>query len=409
MSPIVIISKLRTWGLVGAMGALRRVVFDALSRRKLYRLARKPATTPPQRGVTLIVDFTGKAAISKTMRDFAHCLKLAGIPVQVYDLRDKPEIPECDYRDYLTPPNEFDFHKYTHIVELFRTNVPPEAPERHARIVFHDSAAGVLEFAPYLDTPDDIIAMSDFNAEYLSKALLRSRKVHKIVYPFMMPNVERTPRDEMRRKYGYARDDFIVFFNFDFGSYYRKNLPASIRAFAKAFADVPNAKLLYKTKGANDHPKMVAEMKQLAAELGIADRMQLLTAYLPRKDVDGLTDMCDVYLSLHASEGFGIGMAEAMALGHPVVCTNWSANTEFCRPDNSMPVPYKLVPIQPWEYPVCLKEWASADVDAAAVALRKLYDDPALRESLGQKAKAFIADHFSTAHFKRDIDAFLDS
>ena len=97
-----------------------------------------------------------------------------------------------------------------------------------------------------------------------------------------------------------------------------------------------------------------------------------------------------------------------MSLAHPAVVTDWSATTEFCRPDNSMPVPYTLVPIKPWEYVECLKEWAEADVDAAAAALRRLYDDPALRAELGRRAQAFIAEHFSLSNFKASVNAFLD-
>ena len=360
-----------------------------------------------RRGVTVIADLTGRLALSKTMRDFVTLLGQAGIPYQTYDTRLRPEIPKEDYERILTPKSEFDFHRYTHTVELYRSILPDGLPEKKSRIVFHDSAAGILEAMPFLDTTDSILAMSDFNYDYFKSALKRS-KVFKVVYPLLLPDRERTPRDEVRAKYDIGRDDFVVFFNFDFGSYYRKNPMASMRAFAKAFADVPSAKLVFKTKNAAKCPERVRELEGLARDLSIADKFIHLSAYLPRRDVDGLTDACDVYLSLHKSEGFGIGIAEAMSLGHPAVVTDWSASTEFCKPDNSMPIPYKLVPIKPWEYPDCLKEWAEADVDAAAAALRKLYDDPAFRADLGRRAKAFIDGYFTVSNFKSSMEAFLD-
>lgn len=402
-----ILSKIRTWGVKGIWDAVGRSFASCANRSRIRKLIAASPVRKPERGVTVVCDLTGKLALSKTMRDFVTLLGRAGIPYQTYDTRLKPEIPAVDYEKILTPKAQFEFHRYTHTVELYRSILPDGIPEQKSRVVFHDSAAGILEAMPYLDTADEILAMSDFNYDYFKAALKRS-KVYKIVYPLLLPDCERTPRNEVRTKYGMAADDFVVFFNFDFGSYYRKNPTAAMRAFAKAFADVPQAKLLFKTKNAAKSPEHVRALENLSRELHIADRFIHLSAYLPRRDIDGLTDACDVYLSLHKSEGFGIGIAEAMSLGHPAVVTDWSASTEFCKPDNSMPIPYKLVPIQPWEYPVCMKEWAEADVDAAAAALRRLYDDPTLRHELGQKARAFIDEHFSIANFKRSVEAWLD-
>ena len=401
-------SKVRTWGIGGIVDAIRRRRSLKVNRARIAALLAKGPKGEPERGITVIADLTWRAALSKSIRDFVTMLKLAGIPVQTYDTCLKPEIPEADCRGLLTPKEDFDIYRYTHTVELYRSMLPDSVPMKKARVVFHDSAAGILEAMPFLDTPDSILAMSDFNFEYFRKALPRS-KVHKIVYPLLLPDRERTPRDEVRAKYGIGAGDFVVFFNFDFGSYYRKNPTAAMRAFAKAFPSEADAKLVFKTKNAAKCPSHVKELESLAAELGISDRFIHLSAYLPRRDVDGLTDACDVYLSLHKSEGFGIGIAEAMSLAHPAVVTDWSATTEFCHPDNSMPIPYRLVPIKPWEYVECLKEWADADVDAAAAALRRLKDDPSLRERLGLAAQKFISEHFSLDSFKASVEAFLDA
>ena len=401
-----IISKIRTWGVKGIWDAVGRACAARANRRRVMKLIAASQKRTPERGLTVIADLTGRLALSKTMRDFVTLLGRAGIPYQTYDTRLKPEIPKEDYEKILTPRAEFDFHRYTHTVELYRSILPDGIPEKKSRIVFHDSAAGILESMPYLDTTDSVLALSDFNYDYFKVALTRS-KVHKIVYPLLLPACERTPRNEVRAKYGMGADDFVVFFNFDFGSYYRKNPKAAMWAFAKAFADVPQAKLLFKTKNAAKCPQHVRELESLARELALGERFIHLSAYLPRRDLDGLTDACDVYLSLHKSEGFGLGIAEAMSLGHPAVVTDWSATTEFCKVDNSMPIPYELVPIRPWEYPACMKEWAEADVDAAASALRRLYEDLDFRAELGRKAQAFIKEHFSLANFRRSVEAWL--
>ena len=97
-----------------------------------------------------------------------------------------------------------------------------------------------------------------------------------------------------------------------------------------------------------------------------------------------------------------------MLLSKPVVATDWSSTTEFCRPEHSIPVRYKMVPVKPGEYFTSMKEWAEIDVSAAAAALRRLFESSALRAELGQKARTFVLDHFSVAAVKRDVEAFLD-
>ena len=72
-------------------------------------------------------------------------------------------------------------------------------------------------------------------------------------------------------------------------------------------------------------------------------------------------------------------------------------------------MPYKMVPVKPGEYFTSMKEWADADVPAAAAAIRKLHDEPALRAELGRTARAFVLDHFSVEAVKRDVEAFLDA
>ena len=115
-----------------------------------------------------------------------------------------------------------------------------------------------------------------------------------------------------------------------------------------------------------------------------------------------------MYLSLHKAEGFGLGMAEAMSQGKPVVATNWSANTEFCNSDTAWCIPYKMVPILPYEYPVSMKEWAEADVDVAAAALREIRDNPSAAAERAARGAAFIKEHFSMANFKKSVEAIMN-
>lgn len=405
-----LLSKIRVWGIAGIVGFFRRKFVFFVQSRRLAKLAFESRTEKPERGITVIGDLTGRVSLSKTLRDFLLCLKDAGIPCQAYDTLLKPQIPTCDFEGIVTPAKDFDLKKYSHVVMMYRSPLDEKLVPglTCARIAFHESEHGIHETAPYLkESGDAIIGMSDFNYEYYRRAF-QSQKVYKIVYPFRFKLGNATPRDELRARCGIGKDDFVVFFNFDFGSYYRKNVIAAIRAFARAFAGDVTARLVFKTKGAKENRRQVAEMMAEVESLGIERQFVHISQYLPRADVDGLTSACDVYLSLHKAEGFGIGMAEAMSQGKPVVATNWSSNVEFCTTDTAWPVPYKMVPILPHEYMVAMKEWADADVDAAASALQEIRRDPKAASKRAARGAEFIKEHFSIESFKRSVYAFLD-
>ena len=70
---------------------------------------------------------------------------------------------------------------------------------------------------------------------------------------------------------------------------------------------------------------------------------------------------CDVFVSLHRAEGFGLTIAEAMALGKPTIATAYSANMDFTTPGNSYLVRYDLVRLEEAEG---LLERASRDFGA---------------------------------------------
>ena len=405
-----LISKMRVWGLAGIFGFLRRKCAFFIQRRRLARLVRHSPTTVPQRGITVVGDLTGRVSLSKALRDFILCLKDAGIPFQTYDTLLKPQIPESDVKGIVTPIAEFDPLRYSHVVMMYRCPLEKEWMPKQvfARIAFHESEYGIHETAPFLkESGDTIIGMSDFNYNYYKRAF-PDQPVYKILYPFRPKLTLAPPPEDLRDRLGIAKDDFVVFFNFDFGSYYRKNITAELKAFALAFKGDKKAKLVFKTKGADANRRQVAEMMVLVEELGIGEQFVHIPQYLSRADLDGLTAACDVYLSLHRAEGFGLGMAEAMSQGKPVVATNWSANTEFCRPDTAWCIPYRMVPVLPHEYMVATKEWAEADVETAAAALQEVRSNPELVAERTAKGEQFMEEHFAITNFKKSVDAFLD-
>ncbi len=404
-----VVRKLRVWGIKGVLGYIPRRIEAFRFRSFLKKNYDRYSSTTPQRGITVIAPISMGYSNSKTVRDFLYALKASGIPFQSLDINTRHDVITSDYADILTHPTDFNIRKYDHVVEMFRSPLPDGMVPCRARIAFWEGEHGLLETFPYLKSPDPVIAMSDFNYTDFRNELPPETPVFKILYPLQRVSADMDDRQTTRARYGIGEDDFVVFFNFDLGSFFRKNPIGTMRAFAQALGTGPKAKLVFKLNLAKDFPERIDLLKAEAAKFRISDKLILVTGYIPRKDVYGLTNACDVYISLHRAEGFGIGVAEAMQLGKPVIVTDYSATTEFCNSENSIPIPYRLIAIRPGEYFESMRTWADADIDAAAAALRRCYDDPAFRTEIGRKGQAFVEEHFSIANFRKSVEAFLDA
>jgi glycosyltransferase involved in cell wall biosynthesis len=155
-------------------------------------------------------------------------------------------------------------------------------------------------------------------------------------------------------------------------------------------------------KGANlhAHPELRRALQQALEPIhGI-----LVDAELSRPEMNALLATCDVYVSLHRAEGFGLGKAEAMYLGKPVVTSVYPEVWTFPASAAVCPVRARHEPIKEADhtyFPVGAHVyrpglvWAEPDIDHAAMWLTRLYADPGLRRRVGDAGARIIREHHS--------------
>ncbi|HWT91944.1 MAG TPA: glycosyltransferase family 4 protein, partial [Solirubrobacteraceae bacterium] len=189
-------------------------------------------------------------------------------------------------------------------------------------------------------------------------------------------------------------DAFTFLFMFDFYStLQRKNPLGLVEAFKRAFAPGEGPHLVLKSFNGDYKPDRVLRLRT-AAE-GRPD-IHIVDTFIPEQERAALMAACDCYVSLHRSEGFGLTLGEAMALGKPVVATGYSANLDFMSPANSYLVDHTMTQVGPEgeNYPA-EGQWAEPDLDHAAALLREVWEDQEKARARGARAQEEIAEHFS--------------
>lgn len=198
-----------------------------------------------------------------------------------------------------------------------------------------------------------------------------------------------------------------LLFSFDYLSTpERKNPWGLVDAFEAAFAPGEGPLLVIKSINADRRPRDAERLRLRAA--GLPDVL-LLEGYLDAEDRDALVAGCDGYVSLHRSEGLGLTMAEAMALGKPVVATAYGGNLQFMTDANSFLVPWAPVAIPEGcaPYPAG-GTWAEPDTAAAAALIRAVHLDPELAAARGRRAAEDLRTLHSPEVAARQIAARLD-
>jgi glycosyltransferase involved in cell wall biosynthesis len=138
-------------------------------------------------------------------------------------------------------------------------------------------------------------------------------------------------RRRTRERWGLDPDAVLVLFVFDVkSSLARKNPWGAIQAFQRAFPcdGHANVQLVIKALRPEGINQAWEQLQQQAAH---DSRLKVIEGELNRDELLALMGACDVFLSLHRSEGFGRGIAEAGMLGLQVVTSTWGGNVDFCK------------------------------------------------------------------------------
>ncbi len=363
-------------------------------------------------GVKLVGYFAAVSGVGQSIRGCASALAAAEIPFSVDDLACAKKSPQNPSGK--TGANRQAESRYP--INLFHVNadsivpalaaMPPSDWQGRYNIGFwHWEMPRLPEkFAPSYENLDEVWTCSNFVRDAITE--LRDVPVSVIPHPVSPPNRLKSSRED----FGLPSRRFLFLAMCDFFSYAeRKNPFAAIRAFAELDAEKLGIGLVVKVLNSYWDSRAALKIEAMVKDLPYC---YVLDETLTREQVWNLQYSCDSFVSLHRSEGFGLGIAEHMALGKPVVATNWSGNVDMMTAENSCPVDYRLVELQenlgPYEKGGI---WAEPDIFHAASFMERLASDPEYYGTIGERGREYALTHLSPAaigaRYRREFERIL--
>ena len=345
-------------------------------------LARKP-------GVNLLGHFDYPSGLQEAALGVAEGLNQAGWRVAMRDLSTPLDAlfqnrvaPACEIFDttiQVTAVNTFPDDWYP------RIGLAPRADSYRIAVWYWELEELPQEWLERLRWADEVWAPTSFLVDTFRKYL-------QAPVVAMLPGLELpafTPKT--RADFGLPTDRFLFYFSFDMGSVMeRKNPLGLIKAFRQAFHPDEPVHLVIKCSRGHTDEESLAKLQSAADAAGVTIMNRVLT----RSDTLAMLNLADCYISLHRSEGLGLGMAESMLLGKPVIASRYSGNLDFMTEETSYLVDTGRIPIEQESTPSrpypkgCL--WGDPCLEHAAALMRQVYENPEEAKERGRKAKEYV-------------------
>jgi glycosyltransferase involved in cell wall biosynthesis len=242
-------------------------------------------------------------------------------------------------------------------------------------------------------------------SDYSASAIRQAVPIPVRTVPHVLDFNELDECQSARMDFGIPEDLTAYGYLFDCKSVIeRKNPIALLQAFRLAFGTGRDEAVLVVKVSSPEAAKEEYELLRRAAE-GL--NVIWITDLLPRAETLRLVRSLDVYVSLHRSEGFGLTLAESMAMGIPVIATGYSGNVDFMDESNSCLVRSKVIETEKafGAYPLGTR-WAEPNVEHAAGFMRSLLngDD---RKKIGSQGSHAVRERLAPHVAGRLVSDYL--
>jgi glycosyltransferase involved in cell wall biosynthesis len=385
--------------------------------RFLYRFPERKEKLKLKFGINTVGFNRNPIGVAEVSRSFIKNLYHLGIPNTNITI-------DTTVHSYISDEEFSEFKKYSTKSPIFDTNILfcnadtinnvfreyPVLKKANNNIgVFWWEFEDYFNFPNAFDNIDEVLSFSSLVTKAVRKVAPKNIKIKQLLFPFVKQWEISHTKEAIKKKYNISNEDFVFFFNFDFySSVERKNPFGIINAFYSAFADKKNVKLIFKSIHSKEKSSDFKILTDLVSKKSLESKVVFINESLSKNMMMSIINSCDVYISMHKSEGFGIGMLEAMFLSKPVIATNYGGNTDFMNHDNSLLLKYKMTEVindfGPYKKGWL---WAEPDFEQAVEYMKKLYYDRAFATNLGEKAYYSVKEQYSMKNIQLNFINYL--
>ncbi|HET8782753.1 MAG TPA: glycosyltransferase [Pyrinomonadaceae bacterium] len=373
---------------------LARIV-RAKKRFRAARAAGRVATTA-QPGVNLIAYMRAEMGLGVVSRGMAAALEVANVPFNVLNIESGTF---SRHTDYSWKHKEVSRSDYDTTIVFMNPDQSLHLRSQVPATTLGDRYVIANWYWELPELPDEWLKDFEFVDEvWVASQFIADAVSQKAPVPVVrMPPVVLLSRDTglSRKQLGLPENCYLFLAMLDTNSVLqRKNPLGVLRAFKAAF-DASDASVGLVMKF-NDPDYREPTLQRVREEVAGWQNVFVIDRIMNRAEVSSLINACDCFVSLHRSEGFGLGPAEAMSLGKPAIITNWSGCVDYMTADNSIAIDYELVKLGRDYGPYkAHQQWAEPDVEQASYWMKKLAGDPELGLRLGQNGQQTIAKLYS--------------
>jgi glycosyltransferase involved in cell wall biosynthesis len=364
-----------------------------------------PASVRPW-GVNLAGYLRSEKGVGEAARAVVRSLEAAGIPYVLNEVHDEGSANREESLRLLSTANPHNVN----LVQVNADRVPLFAQTRPDYFKGHYNVGyWNWELSTFPDAWRDSFRFFDeiwVPSTFTQAAVAAAAPVPVRRVPFAIEVLSPAHANRGRSHFDLPNDAFLFLFVFDYRSYLaRKNPLAVIETFQRAFGDDSGVALVLKSVHGRDVAEASAAVR---AACGRQTNIRMIDEIFGREETHALMLLCDAYVSLHRSEGFGLTLAEAMAMGKPVIATGYSGNADFMTVENSLPVRYRLANLEQDHGPYPRGAvWAEPDLNHALKLMRRIAGDSELAQRLGERARSDITRELRPARIGEVIRSRL--
>jgi glycosyltransferase involved in cell wall biosynthesis len=390
--------------------SVRRSINDRLHKFQLARLIRaknlfrENPRSSYEAGVNLIAYIRAEMGLGVVARGMAAALESAGIPFNIVNVESGNY---SQHTDYSWTHKEVSRSNYDTTVVFMNPDQSLHLRSQVPATMLADRYVVAQWYWELPELPDEWVKEFEFvdevwaGSQFISDAVTRKSPVPVVRIPPVVLLSEGAGLSRSDLGLPERRHLFLAMFDTN-SVLQRKNPLGVLRAFKAAF-DGADARVGLVMKFNNPDYRQPL-LQSVGEEMAGRENVFVIDRIMNRAEVTSLIKACDCFVSLHRSEGFGLGPAEAMSLAKPAIITNWSGNVDYMTADNSIAIDYELVKLgQDYGPYKANQHWAEPDVAQASHWMKKLVEDPTLGRRLGQRGQETIRSLYSPEVVGRQI------